>query len=860
MSKWRPALRMARRDLRRHKVRALLTCVLVALPIFIGTVAALVTHNERWTLERSADAELYGQDAKVVVTPFTALRPDLAVREDPRRAPGAERRDPAEVDLAALLPDGTRLAPQPWFTSASLATGGMTNVIRADLTNPMTSDVADIVIGEAPTAPDEVAIPVAAARELDLLDGDQVKPGATVDLVGDTSLRLSGALEGGRTADFEALTLLVPPDTVLRELDEANQPQNYYLADLPPMTIAETRALVDELAAQGIGLRPRDAIVHPKAWGQEDYSGSPIDLTPILVGALCLLVGLLEVVLLVGAAFSVAARRQVRDLGLLATNGGAAPDVRRVLLAQGLVLGVLSSVVGAAAGVVVFKTVVPEIAIALDRELWRTEISWVAVVFIAALGSLSSVVAALLPSLRVSRLTPIEALSGRFPIKPGEAKAHRPAFVLAGAGLVIMLACGWGLSYVEELQHTSLTGEADWLSPVAVLGAGLGLVLLVIGLIWSAPYVVRRVSQLGKGLSLSGRYAFRDAGRHRFRTTAAVMALMITVAGAVLAAFGFSAAARSQLSDGVPPNTISIDLWDARGPEQVLAAQQTVERIVEPVASATSFSLHPEGNGNRTIMVGRTGFLLQAVDEESLRQLVRADAAALAVFRSGGALTLEPEALQGAEVRLTADGRKADPGVLVPAVSVLRGDLQFPYDYSSSTYISLETAASLGFERSEGRMLARTNSPISSDTVHRLQVYGIYGWTDDPERALLDKLQYAGLAAAALLTALVVGIAVAMAAAESRDDVATLAAVGAGPWRRRGFGGMHGLFLGIVSCLLGLGIGLPAGLSFSQLDALPGTEVPWLALAGTVAVVLPLSWVMGAIVTPSRFRLTRRVA
>ena len=74
--------------------------------------------------------------------------------------------------------------------------------------------------------------------------------------------------------------------------------------------------------------------------GAAGYEPGPIDLTPLLVGALCILVGLLEVVLLVGAAFAVAARRQVRDLGLLAANGGAAADVRRVLLAQGVVLGV----------------------------------------------------------------------------------------------------------------------------------------------------------------------------------------------------------------------------------------------------------------------------------------------------------------------------------------------------------------------------------------------------------------------------------------------------------------------------------------------------------------------------------------
>ena len=64
--------------------------------------------------------------------------------------------------------------------------------------------------------------------------------------------------------------------------------------------------------------------------------------------------------------------------------------------------------------------------------MWRQEIDWRALVVIAVLGSLTSVVAALLPGWNVSRLTPVAALSGRFPVRPGESKAHRGAFVLAG--------------------------------------------------------------------------------------------------------------------------------------------------------------------------------------------------------------------------------------------------------------------------------------------------------------------------------------------------------------------------------------------------------------------------------------------
>ena len=150
--------------------------------------------------------------------------------------------------------------------------------------------------------------------------------------------------------------------------------------------------------------------------------------------------------------------------------------------------------------------------------------------------------------------------------------------------------------------------------------------------------------------------------------------------------------------------------------------------------------------------------------------------------------------------------------------------------------------------------------PFTQDVLDRLAVYGIYGQSEDPDRLRVEQMQYLGLVAAGLLSALVVGIAVAMASAESRDDVATLAAVGAGPWRRRSLGAMHGLFLGIVGCVLGLAVGLPSGLAFTQVDGLPGVDVPWLSSLGTVASVLVLGLVAGWVVTPSRLRLTRRTA
>jgi putative ABC transport system permease protein len=107
------------------------------------------------------------------------------------------------------------------------------------------------------------------------------------------------------------------------------------------------------------------------------------------------------------------------------------------------------------------------------------------------------------------------------------------------------------------------------------------------------------------------------------------------------------------------------------------------------------------------------------------------------------------------------------------------------------------------------------------------------------------------------LTSVVAGIAVALTAAEGKDDVATMSAVGAGTWHRRAIGGMQGLFVGLVGVCLGVGVGVPGGLSLSQVDGAKGFSIPGATLASICLLPL-LASAAGWVVTPGRLRLSRR--
>lgn len=868
-ARWRPALRMARRDLRQHKARSFLTVVLVALPVLVAVTASLFAHNTAWDGERSVRERMGAADALLEVLPYPSVRaryseygdvltrPLQYTRTDAgKRRP--VRRDAATVDVGALLPEGTRIVAAPRDIRIRLAGGGRAEGQVIDAGGAMLAGKVDIETGRAPTAPDEVAVPQGMAQALGMLDANgELRHDSTVELQGGTRLRVVGTLWEGLDS---YLRLVVPGNTVLG----APRP-SAYLVDLPDLGRPELRELGSTLAGAGVVLVPRDLVLHPEAWSRSRALPTPLNPAALAVGLLVILFGLLEVMLLVGSVFAIAARRQVRALGLLAASGGAPGDVRRVLFAQGLVLGVLASCVGAAAGVGAFLAGVPVYESVMQTRVWTRDIDWLTVVGLAGLGSVTGIAAALLPSWTIGRLTPVAALSGRFPVRQGGSTAHRPAFVLAGVGVALLASGGWWTAR-EFAPPPPRLGDYWQPSPIPVVVAALGLLPLLVGVVWSAPYVVRRVGELGRLLPLTGRFSFRQAMRHRFRTGAAAVALAVTVAGAVLAGFGVtSAVALQQRDQQVPPQTVAV--WDAppaQSSERYAAFARTMEDVFGPVAVYSTSRVEPvalerRGYPQTAVRRGRGNTPLEVIDEATLRYLVGPTAADSAVqaLRSGAVVRTWGGDASEVTVAVWPRRQHRDLGWTVPSVRV-EPDRAAVWDFSDA-WISASAAADLGLEvRGAASTLVAAERPIDRADLAALAMAGFDGATDDLEAAELRWVSWAVTGGTALLALLVGGMAVALAAAESRDDAATFAAVGAGPRCRRRLGAMHGLFLGIVGVVLGLAIAAPAGVSISQVDGLAGTAVPWATLLGTVVVAPLFAAAAGWLVTPTRLSMVRR--
>ena len=178
MSGLRPALRMARRDVRRSPGRSLLVVLMVALPVsgaaFLDVVLRTteVKGAERIPLEldHTADARVVPQ---VVGNPVLQ-RPDTYGNQPSVLTGPGEPVPPPPVQLPPtdprpLLPAGSRVitdqrAEVPVRTASGLARAAFREL---DVADPLAQGLFTVVDGRAPRTRDEVAVSAALLETLD---------------------------------------------------------------------------------------------------------------------------------------------------------------------------------------------------------------------------------------------------------------------------------------------------------------------------------------------------------------------------------------------------------------------------------------------------------------------------------------------------------------------------------------------------------------------------------------------------------------------------------------------------------------------------------------------------------------------
>jgi putative ABC transport system permease protein len=422
MSGWRPALRIAWREARRNRGRTLLIAALVALPVLVGAFIDVAMRTGELPAAESVRRYM-GSTADAYVE-IAACAPISEIEYHDHR-PFAnsycdqERTD--KVDLAALLPAGstwieTNLGDD--FGRLSHGERSLRTLLQQlDTSSPLADGLLRLREGRFPRALGEVALTTEAASGLRVAPGDVVtsRQAGQVRVVGiivePSCLGCESAwgMPGwSRSPDAGSPGAKTGADAVV----DPGKPQQYgsFLVDLPDSV--DPFRLQHDLFAHGVALAPRAEALDPPP-PPVDYAAG-VDPMGLAVAALVIGFGLIEVCLLAGTAFAVGARRQVRDLGLVAAAGGEPRHVRRIVLAQGVVTGLIGSLVAlplVIAVVFLSRRWLERVSGALMGPL---DVRPLELLPLVGLGVLAGLAAAMVPAFTAGRLPVLDALNRRF--------------------------------------------------------------------------------------------------------------------------------------------------------------------------------------------------------------------------------------------------------------------------------------------------------------------------------------------------------------------------------------------------------------------------------------------------------------
>ncbi|WP_251046647.1 FtsX-like permease family protein [Arthrobacter sp. ISL-85] len=649
-SGYRIALRLARRDIARHKGRSLLILLLIMVPVAGMTGAATLYQSSQRTPAETVQYELGNTQARFSVLPVPSadslqdpLNDGVIASSTGRFDPEFQRTDPFEA-----IPAGYDVLPQRLL---QLTTGVGEALVsfegrEVDALNPAFTGKFSLLEGRAPRAAAEVLVSPGLMGRFHLTFGQEFTTSAgTFVPVG--TIRDASAADGNSFLYLQSRQL--PADFAPGPM--ARQSVSYYLVGPEPVTWQQVR----DANSKGVGVLSQSVVLDPPPLEQRLVPGSqPRDdssaatavyATFGLIGALALL----EVGLLAGAAFAVGAKRQVRELALLASAGVESSTLGAVVTAGGLWLGCLAVAFGSALGFGAAAVVVQLVRRTGSVRLAGLHPDALLTGVAMAMGLAACVLAAMVPARRVSRQAVLGALkSGRAPAPIGRRTTLAGGVTLAVAAA--LLAAGWLLSG----SSSDPDRRAEQL-PLVVTMLIAGAVLAVGGLVMLTGWLILRLTSRAQWLPLSLRMAARDSARNRGRSIPAVAAVL-AAATLASAALVLSASQQAGLRE--------THYWGA------LENQAYLPLVVDPPLAADGSRkppLHVDASALSTAVADALGTVESSqpiTAPESLRNCPEgpADPTLAARTDTSNCLLYALARPQASECPKTPQGRLLDPG------------------------------------------------------------------------------------------------------------------------------------------------------------------------------------------------------
>ncbi|WP_065571536.1 ABC transporter permease [Microbacterium oleivorans] len=529
----RVSVRIARRQVRRAWVSSLLIMSLIALPIAgMAGMAVLVSSTFSTAAER-VNVEL-GRMSAWVEPMWPAESGFWQVPDDPYThgnestwGSGAMGDETGEMptDPTNALAAGTEIVPLSSGEERVETVAGIARVKAwaGDVTDPRFVGHFALAEGRAPTDDRQVLVTPAT------LTRAGVGIGETLSLAGGQKFTITGTFRDAEVAADEVALAFADSDRYA--------PVRFYLPEAD-IGISQLKAL----NASGFGVYSRQLVLTPPPFTSpvgDDY-GSPTAAEQeqqqkfALAGAIGAggLASGYMVVLLAGAAFAVSARRQQRALAIAASVGAEPRDLRRVVLLQGAVLGLVGGCAGLGLGVGLAAVLIPVFDDGSATRFWGFHVPWLllggVLMFAVVVGSAS----AWMPARAVGKSDTISALRGAR--RPLTVTASRPLWgsLLILVGVALTVVSGIAAGAVAVSSTIAWDSALRWIPIVGIIG---GPVLAQIGILLSGRWLLWLASRALSRVGLAARLASRDAVANGARTVPAFAAIGATVFVAVFA-------------------------------------------------------------------------------------------------------------------------------------------------------------------------------------------------------------------------------------------------------------------------------------------------------------------------------------
>jgi len=490
--------RLVLASVRHNTGRYVATLVAIITGVAFYTATGFVSDRVIDTLEGDVDRQYGNVDVAVVRAETDASASQVASAEATISGQVAESLLALDgVDAGAGVLTGTvAFLGEDGRPFASDATGRLW--IDDDELNPLEVDS-----GRAPRSAAEIAVDRGLAADRGLEVGQKA---TLLTLAGEQPVTVVGLTRFGNNDALDSSgTVSIPEPTAFDWLNHGQvEYQSYYLrgSSAQDTLLAEARPQVPG----GFEAQTGDAF----RADQRDEVGS---FGRILKQALQ---GFALLALLVGGfviynTFSVIVAQRLRELAVLAAIGATGKQLKRSLRNEGFVLGVVGSLLGVAAGLLLTFVLVGVLTL-FDVSLPGSGVSVRPgnVIGGVLLGTFITVFSVTIPARRAARTEPIEALR--------DAAVEAPKQSRARAGWTIALC---------------LVGLFGLLAGTGLASVGIGVVALAAGVIVGGPFVAAAGARLSRPLlhrfGLEGRLAVDNTIRNPQRTATTANALLIGV-------------------------------------------------------------------------------------------------------------------------------------------------------------------------------------------------------------------------------------------------------------------------------------------------------------------------------------------